>query len=149
MANKSKTTFSLIQKPFILVSSIGNWLIRIGTFVVRVADVPILLYFPFVDRREPSLTIAADSGPSFLWESCKCLLESAGTADAILSYRCWVRHGLPWEFKFLYTLVPGPIPGLSKLQIPLKHRTTSTYNWDLGINVPENVPIIIKACELC
>ena len=50
--------------------------------------------------------------------------------------RYWDRHGLPWEFKFLYTLVPGPIFGLSKLQIPLKHRTTSAYNWDLGINVP-------------
>ena len=30
----------------------------------------------------------------------------------------------------------GPISGLSKLQIPLKHRTPSAYNWDLGIIVP-------------
>ena len=29
-----------------------------------------------------------------------------------------------------------PISKLSELQIPLKHRKTSAYNWDLGINVP-------------
>ena len=32
-----------------------------------------------------------------------------------------------------------PFPGPSKLQIPVKHRTTSTYNWDLGISVPVKI----------
>lgn len=45
------------------------------------------------------------------------------------------------------TLVPDPISELSNLQMPLNHRKTSAYNWDLGINVPvklTNDPIIIK-----
>ena len=33
----------------------------------------------------------------------------------------------------------APISGPSKLQIPVKHRTTSTYNWDLGISVPVKI----------
>ena len=50
--------------------------------------------------------------------------------------RYWDWYGLPGDFRFPSTLVPGPIFGLSKPQIPLKHGTTSAFNWDLGINVP-------------
>ena len=42
------------------------------------------LYFPFVDCRERFLAIVAGSAPSFLLESCKFSIESAGIADAIL-----------------------------------------------------------------
>ena len=55
--------------------------------------------------------------------------------------RYWDPHGLPWDFRFPSTLVPGFISWLSKLQIQLKHRTTSAYNWDLGINVPVAIKV--------
>lgn len=64
-----------------------------------------------------------------------------------LSYeRYWDRHGLPWNFRFPTTLNPRLIFELNKLQIPLKPRTTSAYNWDLAINVPVETPTM-KICE--
>ena len=84
------------QKPFILDSWFGNWLIRScnGTFLL--SHNPPLLYFPFVDCREPFLAIVAGSGLSFLWESCKVLLESAGIAGAIFYPCLWEVFGPTW-----------------------------------------------------
>ena len=48
--------------------------------------VPLLLYFPFVFRKERSLAIATGSGPSLLRERCEFSFGTGktGMADAIL-----------------------------------------------------------------
>ena len=71
MANKSKNTFSLIRSR-IFLSAVKYILFRV------------CLYCGF-----SCVAIVAGSGPSFLWESCKFSLESAGKADAILSPCLW------------------------------------------------------------
>ena len=130
MANKSTNIF-FYQMPFIRVSWFGNWLIQScnGTFVV--SDVPILLYSPFADIGD---------GLWQLWLVPACHFSERAvsfrsnrlaqlTLFCSLAYgRYWDRHGLPSDFRFLYTLVPGPISGLSKLQILLKHRTLGFKN---------------------
>ena len=87
------------------------------------------------------------------WTSLKTTL-SLTPFCSLLYQRYWDRQGLLWDFQFLATLVPGPISGLSKLQMPLKHRTTAVYNWDLGMNMPvatkkwcdfyQNMPIMLS-----
>ena len=111
MANKSKTTFSLIRSRLFLLAIIYNglwqlWLVLAHHFSERA-----------VSFRSNRL--------AYLTPFCSLAYE-----------RYWDRHGLPWDFRFPYTLVPGPISVLRKLLIPLKHRTTSGSNWDLKINVP-------------
>ena len=95
------------------------------------SNVPILLYSPFADIGD---------GLWQLWLVPACHFSERAvsfrsnrlaqlTLFCSLAYgRYWDRHGLPLDFRFLYTLVPGPISGLSKLQIPLKHRTLGFKN---------------------
>ena len=66
------------------------------SIALSVSHNPLLLYFPFVDCGEPFLVIVAGSGLSFLWESCKVLLESAGIAGAIFYPCLWEVFGPTW-----------------------------------------------------
>ena len=93
--------------------------------------------------RERSLAIVAGSCPSFLWESCKFSLESAGTADAF--FVALPMGGIRTDLVCHGTSISctpysqAHISGPSKLQIPVKHRTMSPYNWDLGISLPVKI----------
>ena len=85
-------------------------------------------------------------GGTFLWGNKSIMHKSLPMRGIWTDIVCNVTFG---------SRTPGPslrppFPGSGKLQIPLKYRTMSAYNWDLGVNAPvktQNVPMIIIKCE--
>ena len=83
MANKSKNTFSLIRSRLFLLAIIYNGLWQLWLVLAR-----------HFSERAVSFR---SNGPAYLTPVCSLAYE-----------RNWERPGLPWDFRFPYTLVLGP-----------------------------------------